>query len=87
MQNVECKLQLKKFFLKNLLGPGRVAQLARTLSAFTKAAGSIPGSGHVGEFTNERINQWNDKLMSLCLPPAPFLSKINFKKSTPELAK
>ena len=44
-------------------GPGQVVQLVRASSGYPKAVGSIPGTGHVQESTNECVNKWNNKLM------------------------
>ena len=55
-------------FLKyNLNRPGWEAQLIRVLSPDTKVTGSIPGLGHMQEWTNECINNWNNKLIPLSL--------------------
>ena len=69
--------------VKNTQGPGRIAQLVRASSRFTKVAGSIPGSGSIQEATNECISKWKKQVnVSLSLPSFLFLLNQLKKKET-----
>ena len=47
-----------------------MAQLVRGSPNIHKGWGFDPRSGHIQESTNECINNWNNKLMSLSPPPS-----------------
>ena len=61
------------------LAPGQVAQLVRAWSGYAKVMGSIPSQGHIQELTNECINKWHNKLISLSLPHPSLPSSVSLK--------
>ena len=66
-------------FLNNLLKPpGRVAQLVRASSRFTKVADSIPSQGSLSnQAVNARMSRTTNRCPSLPLPLPLSLSQIN----------
>ena len=55
---------------------GQVAQLVGALSQMHEGCGFDPQSGYIQEATNECMNKWNNKSISLS-PLFLFLSQIN----------